>query len=74
MTIEHAIFSDSLLSGIRLDLQFSDFCNLELSVCRNDFTVTYKIALTLEAAYFKAGTTYNMAGFLSEINEDKIIP
>lgn len=67
------LFSISFLYGGRLDVQFSDICNLELSVYRNDFTVTYKIASALKAADLKAGTTHNMVGYLREINDSKII-
>jgi hypothetical protein len=65
---------NTFLYGARLDVQVTDLSYLELSVRRNDPTITYTPAALNPTNDFNTGTAHYMVGFLREFQTGKIIP
>ncbi len=66
--------SDAMLYGGRLDVQITDLSYVELSVRRNDATLSYSEAGSTKFADFKTGTAHYMIGYLREFKDGKIKP
>lgn len=66
--------SNAFLYGGRLDVQVSDLSYVELSVRRNDPTVTYSSSTSHGSSDYSTGTAHYMIGFLKEFQVGKISP
>jgi hypothetical protein len=66
--------SNTLLYGGRIDVQLTDFSYINLSVRRNDPTVSYTNYKENQNTEFKSGQTHYMVGYLYEFTEKKIRP
>jgi len=64
---------NTFLYGARLDVQVADLSYVELSVRRNDPSLTYTPVVG-EPSEFNTGTAHYMAGFLKEFKTGKIVP
>lgn len=65
---------NALLYGARFDVEFADFSYFELSIRRNDPTLTYTPAAENRTYDFNTGTAHYMVGFLREFQAGKIKP
>ena len=65
--------SNAFLYGGRLDVQLTDLAYIELSVRRNDPTITYTNSDHVTSD-FKTGTAHYMIGYLREFQDGKIRP
>jgi hypothetical protein len=66
--------SNAFLYGGRIDVQITDLSYFELSVRRNDPTITYTNYTENETSKFKTGTAHYMVGYLREFQDGKIKP
>jgi len=66
-------FSNSFLYGGRIDVQITDFSYFELSIRRNDPTITYNNFTGHVTNDFKTGTSHYM-GYLREFKDGKVKP
>jgi len=67
-------FANSFLYGGRLDVQVTDLSYFELSVRRNDPSISYASANGQESKEIETGTAHYMLGFLREFKDGKIKP
>jgi hypothetical protein len=65
---------NSVVYGARLDVQVADLSYFELSVRRNDPSLSYSPAGVNESYDFNTGTAHYMLGFLREFQAGKIKP
>jgi hypothetical protein len=67
-------FSNAFLYGGRMDVQLTDLGYIELSVRRNDPTITYTNYTEHTTSDFSTGTAHYMIGYLREFQDGKIKP